>query len=186
MECPVCYQEHTGYKLNCGHSFCYQCIFHWYQEYESRTCPICRQDIFFDTREVHVDCEHNSSFDDYLQFHIPNNPVENPQKKIWFQMTYYASGTTGSEPELLSLPSNVSVNLISKIQLDEHYYYHAIWEITIEPNPDEEWIWVRPRDCTVYVDEVVIDTICIPEPASLGLLFVTSGLVAFIRRIFIV
>ena len=69
MECPVCYQEHTGYKLNCGHSFCYQCIFHWYQEYESRTCPICRQDIFFDTREVHVDCEHNSSFDDYLQFH---------------------------------------------------------------------------------------------------------------------
>ena len=21
MECPVCYQENTGYKLNCGHSF---------------------------------------------------------------------------------------------------------------------------------------------------------------------
>ena len=69
MECPVCYQEHTGYKLNCGHSFCYQCISHWYQEYESRTCPICRKDIFFDTREVHVDCERNSSIDDYLHFH---------------------------------------------------------------------------------------------------------------------
>ena len=69
MECPVCYKVDTECKLNCGHSFCYQCIYHWYQEYESRTCPICRQDIFFDIREVHIDCDYNSTIEDYLVFH---------------------------------------------------------------------------------------------------------------------
>ncbi len=107
---------------------------------------------------------------DLLRFYVPNNPVPNPQKKIWFQMTYYASGETGAEPEYFTFPDNVSISLISKTQLDEHYYYHAIWEVIIEPNPDEEWITVQPRDCTLYCDEVVIDTICIPEPTAIVLL----------------
>jgi hypothetical protein len=60
MECPVCYTPKAKYKLVCGHSFCYQCITHWYQECGSHTCPMCRKDISFelhgDTREVHVEC----------------------------------------------------------------------------------------------------------------------------------
>lgn len=124
--------------------------------------------------------------DSTMQLYIPNNPVPNDQKIIWIQMTYYASGYTGAEPEFFTYPSNVSLNPLSKVQVDEHFYYHATWEITIEPNPDEEWIILQPRDCTLYIDEIVVDTICIPEPASLGLLFGTSGLIVFIRRIFIV
>lgn len=123
--------------------------------------------------------------DSTLQLHIPNNPVQNDQKIIWFQMTYYASGTTGAEPEFFTYPDNVSVTQVSKIPVDANYYFHAAWEITIEPNPDEEWIILRPRDCTLYIDEVVVDTICIPEPASLVMLLGTSSLILFIRRIFI-
>ena len=55
----------------------------------------------------------------------------------------------------------------------------------IEPNPNEESIQIKPRDCTIYIDEIVIDTICIPEPASMAMLLGTSGLLAFIRRRFI-
>lgn len=73
MECPVCYKTHTDYTLECGHSFCYQCITHWYQEYENHTCPMCRRDISFvckdDTREVHVQCNHFATVDDYVTFH---------------------------------------------------------------------------------------------------------------------
>jgi len=73
MECPVCYKTHTEYKLTCGHSFCYQCITHWYQEYENNTCPMCRKDISFelneDVREVHVQCNQCATVDDYIIFH---------------------------------------------------------------------------------------------------------------------
>jgi hypothetical protein len=72
MECPVCYTSKAKYKLVCGHSFCYQCITHWYQECGSHTCPMCRQDISFvknaDTREIHIQCTPNSKIDDYLKF----------------------------------------------------------------------------------------------------------------------
>lgn len=73
MECPVCYKPHTEYKLTCGHSFCYQCITHWYQEFENNTCPMCRKDISFecneDTREVHVQCNQYATIDDYVVFY---------------------------------------------------------------------------------------------------------------------
>jgi len=72
MECPVCYTSKAKYKLICDHSFCYQCISHWYQEYNNNTCPICRQDICFvphdDTRELHVQCTSNATIDDYIVF----------------------------------------------------------------------------------------------------------------------
>ena len=108
--------------------------------------------------------------DSNLRMYLPNNPVQNDRKEIWLQMTYYASGTTGALPEFFVYPASASLDMVSKIQLDEHYYYHATWLITIEPNPDAEWVTLRPRDCTLYIDEVVVDTICIPEPATLCLL----------------
>ena len=33
-----------------------------------------------------------------------------------------------------------------------------------------EEIWIRPAECTTYIDELVIDTICVPEPATIFLL----------------
>jgi len=48
MECPICYTENKpSYSLVCGHSFCYQCLKHWYQNSETQTCPLCRGSIFF-------------------------------------------------------------------------------------------------------------------------------------------
>jgi hypothetical protein len=72
MECPVCYTSKAKSKLVCNHSFCYQCISRWYQEYASHTCPICRTDIQFqsneDVRELHIQCSVNSRIDDYNTF----------------------------------------------------------------------------------------------------------------------
>lgn len=112
--------------------------------------------------------------DSYAQIFLPNVPVINDQKIVQLQITYYASGYTGADPELFVFSSpaytNLVVNQISKVQLDEHYYYHAIWEIVIEPNPYEETLYILPRDCTIYIDEIIVDTICIPEPATIAVL----------------
>jgi hypothetical protein len=109
--------------------------------------------------------------DSELRIHIPNNPIANDYKEIWYQMTYYASGYTGAEPEFFVFPTETSETLISKIEVDPvNHYFHSIWSIIIEPNPDEEWITIKPRDCTIYIDEIIIDTICVPEPTTLVLL----------------
>ena len=106
-------------------------------------------------------------FEDWMEVFLPNNPEPRDFKHVWLQLTY--SAANGSDPEILSLPGYSSIELVNKVQLDD-YYWHATWQITIEPNPDEELIVIMPRDCTLYVDELVVDTICIPEPASLALL----------------
>lgn len=54
-ECPVCYLYKPPFELNCGHSFCYQCVKNWYQNSETQSCPLCRQNMAF--REVYIECD---------------------------------------------------------------------------------------------------------------------------------
>jgi len=115
-------------------------------------------------------------FEDWMILEIPNNPEPNDHKYIWMQITY--SSGYGHDPELFTLPPEASIMPISKVQLDD-YYWHGTYVITITPNCAFETIYIEPRDCTAYIDEIVVDTICIPEPASL-LLLAVAGL--FLRR----
>ncbi|MHC4574048.1 MAG: hypothetical protein ACYS76_07935 [Planctomycetota bacterium] len=39
-------------------------------------------------------------------------------------------------------------------------YFQATYQIFIRPNPASETIYIQPWNCTMLVDEVVIDTIC--------------------------
>lgn len=58
------------------------------------------------------------------------------------------------------------------------YTYTSKWEI--RPNPDQETISIDfPAD--TYVEEIVVDTICVPEPATMALLAV-GGLAGVIRK----
>ncbi|MHC4646467.1 MAG: PEP-CTERM sorting domain-containing protein [Planctomycetota bacterium] len=60
-------------------------------------------------------------------------------------------------------------------------YWNITYHIILEPNPASETIWVQPRDCTLYIDEIVVDTICTPEPGTL-LLLGLGGMVLLRRR----
>lgn len=44
-ECSICYNDEKENEviLNCGHSFCEECIKSW--EKINKTCPLCRKDI---------------------------------------------------------------------------------------------------------------------------------------------
>lgn len=114
-----------------------------------------------------------------IRLDIPNSPYPDDRKRIWIQITFSAGA--GHDPELIVVPPMTGVvDLIQQTQLDD-YYYHGVYEIIVEPNPPSEQIYIMPRDCTVYVDEIVVDTICIPEPATLGLL-VLGGAGLILRR----
>jgi len=119
--------------------------------------------------------------DDYLMLHIPNtdNTGPNTSKEIWLQITYSA-GSIERKPQLQTLPNYASLEHIQGTVVDD-LYYHDIFKITLEPNPTEEWIAIMPRDCTLYIDEIVVDTVCVPEPATL-LVLSLGGLVALRKR----
>ena len=110
-------------------------------------------------------------FEDYIVIDLPNIIDNEPHKEIWIQLTYAADSIgQGFPPTFLTQPGGSTPILVNQEQVDD-VYWHETYSITIEPNPDFETIWIQPRNCTFYVDEIVIDTISTtPEPASICLL----------------
>ena len=107
-------------------------------------------------------------FEDYLKITIANFPEGAPYyKEIWMQFTY--SAEAGLDPIVFTTPTATSIVLVGK-ELIQDPWWLITFKIRIDPNPSSEVIWVQPRACTGYIDELVIDTICIPEPATILLL----------------
>lgn len=101
---------------------------------------------------------------------IPNSPVPNPYKEVWLQITYTASNA----PNIFVVPEGdmgqyAFMNLVENVSLDNGWY-HAVYSVMVEPNPSYELNIIRPADCTLYVDDLIIETVCVPEPATLALL----------------
>ena len=109
-------------------------------------------------------------FEDEMIATIPNFNQLNPTKEIWVQMTFFADGVAN----LYVLPEGDENELVIMDQGETEAlgggWYQSTFHATLEPNPTMEEIWIRPAECTLYVDELVIDTICAPEPATLVLL----------------
>lgn len=55
--------------------------------------------------------------------------------------------------------------------------YKTIFSVTMEPNPMSEWVVLKGD---IVVDHVAISTICMPEPATFGLLI--GGAFMALRR----
>lgn len=117
---------------------------------------------------------------------IPNRPNPFEVKEIWLQLTWKGE-------DLCSLPPipQIGATGIPTSDYSEIYHKgtmvvpgrpdwkHTTYAINLHPNPPEEWISIKGD---ISVDQLVIDTRCIPEPATLVLLGVGALITVFRKR----
>ncbi len=120
---------------------------------------------------------------------IPNTPDANPIKEIFLQITSSKGPSTpygGGDPVTVGgngpNPSGYTSGTFSTGR--PHYgegnnWYTYNYGLTIMPNPESEVISITVPYCTV-IDQIVVDTRCVPEPMTMSLLAV--GGLALIRR----
>jgi hypothetical protein len=113
-----------------------------------------------------------------ITMEIPNFDNDGLQKEIWMQLTYIADGA--GEPFIYTDPL-FSGEVTTSDPVADGLYWNITYHIIIEPNPASETIWIQPLDCTLYLDQIVIDTICtVPEPATICLFGL--GALALLRK----
>ena len=114
---------------------------------------------------------------------VDNKPEPDEYKLIFWQITATGSPTATGNPPSTGLPNTTYPPTgIPHGQKGDTPWYDYNGAIRIEPNPDQVTITFEDFvECT-YIEEIVIDTICAPEPATLGLLAVGSALMLVRRR----
>ncbi len=106
-----------------------------------------------------------------LTIYVPNNPLPNARKVIFIQLTSDKGAMLGSP---ISSPGGSVSYPKPAIKHGSTSWYTYTAQIDIPFNPPEEYITYTFPEST-NISEVVVDTICVPEPTTLGLLLFGGG-----------
>ena len=111
---------------------------------------------------------------------IDNRPSPLPYKEIWLQVTYYKAISDAPIVEVPGAQLISSQNtLIEHDVIGDWYLGQSVWRI--EPNPSHEQIFLTSYLWGSVIDQIVVDTYCVPEPASIVLLML-GGFAVFKKR----
>lgn len=121
--------------------------------------------------------------DDESKFDMPNF-VGGDYKDIWIQVTYYKPDT---RYPLFTVVTEEKFDMTTPVLEDSEVWgttgwVTEAWSFQLSPNPEWEEIWLNfsSYDSYTYVDQVVIDTQCTPEPTTIALLGL--GAIGLLRR----
>jgi len=126
----------------------------------------------FNVEEFYFDPGISYYIADMLGFRLDNYANDNAEKQIWVQVVWSglggapyleaaASGSTGEE--------GVS---LGNLDLGDGWT-HSTYEMVLQPNPVEETVFLTGGGFAasyLYVDQVIIDTRCVPEPSTVIML----------------
>lgn len=109
---------------------------------------------------------------------IPNRPVSDDYKEIWVEVGFRGVLV---ESMLIPLPGSTVISLGQEITVgpDGWRVLNIGWRV--EPNPEREEVYLLFLDSGASLNYVIVETICIPEPATIGLVII-GGLMLLRRR----
>jgi hypothetical protein len=107
---------------------------------------------------------------------IPNTPIENPYKEVWLEVGYTAIQNALS----LTAGNNMVVDIGQTVMTGADGWSTLLQGWRIYPNPASEDIHLWFEGTGGYVDYIKVDTICIPEPATIAMLGL--GTIALLRK----
>ncbi len=111
---------------------------------------------------------------------IKNNPDPDLYKLIFWQITSDKSPTPTGSPPTTNPPGTSLPSPHPQVQWPVGTWYTYNGLLQIVPNPEEETIHFDLLEST-NIEEIVIKTICIPEPATL-VLFALGGAAILLRK----
>ncbi len=118
-----------------------------------------------------------------IDIYIPNCPLISGWKDILIQFTWKPAGETDflwDDEPLVGVKPSIGQYELSMVSTSEDLgngWMYSLYEIKVIPNPPSEWIAIKGD---IFVDKLIVDTQCIPEPFSFALLGL--GAVALLRK----
>ena len=119
---------------------------------------------------------------------MQDSPITNPTKTIWIQFDWEPQAPGNVPIVELTDPAGqqTTIPLVSEVLWQDdpgntwRKVVHSVFHFDIHPNPSQESLRISGG---INVDELVVDTWCVPEPATgVLLLFGVAACVAFGRR----
>ncbi len=125
-----------------------------------------------------------------LWLDLPNTEDQTNHKEIWIQITYSPQDGAGENHNVpiieVTSPTNPTKETTSTLVYETLYenfvedeqVVYSVYHIDLPVNPPYEEIYIRGG---IDVGQLVVDTWCTPEPASMGILAI-GGLAVMVRR----
>ncbi len=114
-----------------------------------------------------------------ISLNIPNCSEALEYKEVWLQVTYYEDSLIPA-PSIDVMGADILPEETQILEVEDTGLLGGVWKLhksvwRIYPNPGSEIVAVSSdSSTTAMIDQVVIDTICVPEPMSFGLLLLGS------------
>ena len=117
---------------------------------------------------------------DEMDIYIPNFQIPNPYKIMEVEL-YWREGPADIVPDLPKEPILITFpygQILDRTDEPSPSWTVSTFTIRIEPNPSEEWLFIKGN---ISLHQVSVSTVCVPEPATIGL-FIGGALLALKRR----
>ena len=126
-----------------------------------------------------------------MELYLPNDPSDLRDKYVWLQLVYFIAGAPGAAYQAaLTVDGGETVSVVPGSEVaypvpgeSGWFYFEKMWHI--DPQPGHEWIdcsIALPAGAVFALDEAAVDTICVPEPATLALTALGAAAAALMRR----